>query len=182
MNWSHPGFGTVFLSKMRSFPCAPWKRVRIFERILGVFQDAHFRKSLRTFEPLAHLRRASALHPVHQGTALNPVPFSRKVAQELASASIALRATAQRQNSQSGVGMAHTKGLTASSAVRPCTDSLSSSFSVTFGEASREGDPQISQIPPIGIQKSASSAKSADPFFDTDHTDSIGSDKSPTVP
>jgi hypothetical protein len=70
------------LSKVRSFRCAPWKRVRIFEGIIGIFQDAHFSKTVRTFEPRAHLRsRALALHPV---------PFSRKVVQALASASIAL--------------------------------------------------------------------------------------------
>jgi hypothetical protein len=56
--------------------------VRIFEGIIGIFQDAHFSKTVRTFEPRAHLRsRALALHPV---------PFSRKVVQALASASIAL--------------------------------------------------------------------------------------------
>jgi hypothetical protein len=66
---------------MRSFSCAPWKRVRIFEEISELFQDAHFRRMLRTFEQLAHLRsRAEALHAV---------PFARKVLQTLASASIA---------------------------------------------------------------------------------------------
>jgi hypothetical protein len=59
------------------FSCAPWKRVRIFEEISGVFQDAHFRKVVRTFEPRAHLR---------QGVALDPVPLMRKVAQPLAAA------------------------------------------------------------------------------------------------
>jgi hypothetical protein len=44
-------------SKVRSFSCAPWKRVRIFEGIVGVFQDAHFPKWLRIFESGAHLRR-----------------------------------------------------------------------------------------------------------------------------
>jgi hypothetical protein len=39
------------------FSCAPWKMVRIFEGIVGVFQDAHFSKRLRIFEPGAHLRR-----------------------------------------------------------------------------------------------------------------------------
>jgi hypothetical protein len=44
-------------AKVRTFSCAPWKRVRIFEEIVGVFQDAHFRKpcasskGVRTFEP-----------------------------------------------------------------------------------------------------------------------------------
>jgi hypothetical protein len=44
-------------AKMRSFTCAPWKRLRIFEGIVGVFQDAHFRKIVRIFEGGAHLRR-----------------------------------------------------------------------------------------------------------------------------
>jgi hypothetical protein len=70
------------LAKVRSFSCAPWKRVRIFEGIIEVFQDAHFSKRVRIFEPSAHLRsRAAALHPV---------PFSRRVVRALASASIAL--------------------------------------------------------------------------------------------
>jgi hypothetical protein len=42
---------------VRSFWCAPWQQVRIFEEIFGLFQDAHFRKLLRTFEQLAHLRQ-----------------------------------------------------------------------------------------------------------------------------
>jgi hypothetical protein len=37
-------------AKVRSFLCAPWKRLRIFEGIIGVFQDAHFRKPVRIFE------------------------------------------------------------------------------------------------------------------------------------
>jgi len=41
---------TVLLSKMRSFSCAPWKTVRIFEEISGLFQDAHFSKMVRIFE------------------------------------------------------------------------------------------------------------------------------------
>jgi hypothetical protein len=81
-----PPLGTRFsavsdrLSKVRSFWCAPWKRVRIFEEISGVFQDAHFSKSVRIFERCALLR---------QGTALDPVPWARKVAQARASASLA---------------------------------------------------------------------------------------------
>jgi hypothetical protein len=66
---------------MRTFSCAPWKRVRTFEEISGDFQDAHFRKTVRLFEPTAHLR---------QGFALHPVPLTRKVAQPLASALRAL--------------------------------------------------------------------------------------------
>jgi len=31
--------------------------VRIFEGIFGVFQDAHFRNTVRTFEQGAHLRQ-----------------------------------------------------------------------------------------------------------------------------
>jgi hypothetical protein len=54
--------------------------VRIFEQISGVFQDAHFSKTVRIFEQRAHLR---------QGTALDPVPMTRKVAQPPLSASIA---------------------------------------------------------------------------------------------
>src|SRR5580704_14639442 len=69
-------------AKMRSFLCAPWKRVRTFEGFVGIFQDAHFRKPVRIFERSAHLRsRAAALHSV---------PFSRKVVWAPASASIAL--------------------------------------------------------------------------------------------
>jgi hypothetical protein len=61
--------------------------VRIFEGITGIFQDAHFSKPVRIFEWAAHLRsRASALgYPLARA-----VPFSRKVLQALASASIAL--------------------------------------------------------------------------------------------
>jgi hypothetical protein len=56
--------------------------MRIFEGIIEVFQDAHFSKKVRIFEGAAHLRsRAPALHLV---------PFARKVAQPLASTSIAL--------------------------------------------------------------------------------------------
>jgi hypothetical protein len=44
-------------AKVRSFACAPWKQVRIFEEIVGVLQDAHFPKGLRTYGPGAHLRR-----------------------------------------------------------------------------------------------------------------------------
>jgi hypothetical protein len=53
-------WGTIFflLSKLRSFSCASWKRVRIFEEISGVFQDAHFSKMVRIFEHRAHLRQA----------------------------------------------------------------------------------------------------------------------------
>jgi hypothetical protein len=69
----------LFHSKMLSFRCASWKRVRIFEGISGVFQDAHFSKTVRIFEQRAHLR---------QGTALDPVPMTRKVAPPL-SASVA---------------------------------------------------------------------------------------------
>jgi hypothetical protein len=61
--------------------------VRIFEGISGIFQDAHFSKPVRIFEPGAHLRsRASALGNPLAGA----VPFARKVVQALASASIAL--------------------------------------------------------------------------------------------
>jgi hypothetical protein len=66
---------------MRSFSCAPWKSVRIFEGIVGIFQDAHFSKTMRIFEPSAHLR---------QGTALDPVPSTRQGAQPLAAASFAV--------------------------------------------------------------------------------------------
>ena len=70
------------------FSCASWKRVRIFEGIVGVFQDAHFSNPVSIFERSAHLRsRASALHPV---------PFSRNVVQALASASIALFSTVRQ--------------------------------------------------------------------------------------
>jgi hypothetical protein len=47
----------LVFSKVLTFSCAPWKRVRIFEEIVGIFQDAHFRKpcasskGVRTFEP-----------------------------------------------------------------------------------------------------------------------------------
>jgi hypothetical protein len=44
-------------SKMLTFRCAPWKQVRTFEGILGVFQDAHFSKTVSIFEQGAHLRR-----------------------------------------------------------------------------------------------------------------------------
>jgi len=64
---------------MRSFRCAPWKRLRIFEGILGIFQDAHFSKLVRIFEGRAHLRSGAL--------ALDPVPTTRKVAQAAASAS-----------------------------------------------------------------------------------------------
>ena len=47
-------------AKVRSFACASWKWVRIFEGIFGVFQDAHLANMLRTFEQCAHLRRAVA--------------------------------------------------------------------------------------------------------------------------
>jgi len=61
--------------------------VRIFEGIIGVFQDAHFSKRLRIFEQGAHLRsRAAALGYPRAGA----LPFSRKVVQTLASALIAL--------------------------------------------------------------------------------------------
>jgi hypothetical protein len=42
------------------FLCASWKRVRIFEEIIGIFQDAHFSKPVRIFERGAHLRQGSA--------------------------------------------------------------------------------------------------------------------------
>jgi len=71
-------------SKMRSFRCASCKRVRIFEGICGLFEDAHFRKPVRIFEPGAHLR--------NQGAALDPVPLARKVAHPLVAASFALLA------------------------------------------------------------------------------------------
>jgi hypothetical protein len=32
------------------FSCASWKKVRIFEEIFGLFQDAHFSKMVRIFE------------------------------------------------------------------------------------------------------------------------------------
>ena len=51
----------------------------IFEGILGIFQDAHFSKKLSIYEQAEHL----------QGTALYPVPFTRKVVLSLVSASIA---------------------------------------------------------------------------------------------
>jgi hypothetical protein len=35
---------------LRSFRCASWKRVRIFEGISGIFQDAHFQKMVRIFD------------------------------------------------------------------------------------------------------------------------------------
>jgi hypothetical protein len=44
-------------SNMLTFRCAPWKQVRTFEGILGVFQDAHFSKTVSIFEQGAHLRR-----------------------------------------------------------------------------------------------------------------------------
>jgi hypothetical protein len=47
-------------AKMLSFLCASWKRLRIFEGIVGVFQDAHFRKRVRIFEWSAHLRRTES--------------------------------------------------------------------------------------------------------------------------
>jgi hypothetical protein len=55
---------------------------------------AHLRRNPRDFprcalfETSAHLRRGCA--PSNQGAALDPVPFARKVAQPLASASIVL--------------------------------------------------------------------------------------------
>jgi hypothetical protein len=42
---------------MRSFRCAPCKRLSIFEEISGVFQDAHFPETVSTFEGGEHLRR-----------------------------------------------------------------------------------------------------------------------------
>jgi hypothetical protein len=72
------------------FSCAPWKSVRIFEGISGIFQDAHFQKMLPIFEHPAHLRsRASALHPM---------PLSRKVVTALASASIVRPETDHRRH------------------------------------------------------------------------------------
>jgi hypothetical protein len=56
------------------------KELRIFEENVGVFQDAHFRKPCASSNKSAHLR---------QGTALDPLPLRRKVAQQRASASIA---------------------------------------------------------------------------------------------
>jgi hypothetical protein len=54
-----PVWHTIFVppSKMRTFRCAPWKRVRIFEGIIEVFQDAHSSKTVRIFEEVAHLRQ-----------------------------------------------------------------------------------------------------------------------------
>ena len=72
-----------FLFEGAQFSCAPWTKVSIFEGISGVFQDAHFRERVRTFEPGAHLRR--------QNAALESVPLKRKVAQPLASVLIAGR-------------------------------------------------------------------------------------------
>lgn len=45
---------------MRTFGCAPCKRVRIFEETSELFQDAHSRTKLHTFERRAHLRRPFA--------------------------------------------------------------------------------------------------------------------------
>jgi hypothetical protein len=42
---------------MLSFTCASCKRLRIFEGIVGVFQDAHDPETLRVFAWSAHLRR-----------------------------------------------------------------------------------------------------------------------------
>src|SRR5580700_7218678 len=50
-----PPFPSPF-AKVRSFSCAPWKRVRIFEENIGIFQDAHFSNPVRIFEGGAHLR------------------------------------------------------------------------------------------------------------------------------
>jgi hypothetical protein len=58
--------------------------VRIFEGILGVFQDAHFSKRLRIFEQGAHLRRPVALGYPLAGAA----PMTHERAYPLASASI----------------------------------------------------------------------------------------------
>ena len=44
-------------AKVCAFLCAPWKRVRIFEEIIGLFQVAHFSKTVRIFEQVAHLRQ-----------------------------------------------------------------------------------------------------------------------------
>ena len=59
--------------------------MRIFEGIIGVFQDAHFSKTVRIFEGAAHLR-TRAPPRTRQGTALDPVPLTRKVAQTRATA------------------------------------------------------------------------------------------------
>src|ERR1700723_3525941 len=41
------------------------KRLRTFEEILGIFQGAHFSKTVRTFEPGAHLRSKEAAGEPH---------------------------------------------------------------------------------------------------------------------
>ncbi len=41
------------------------KRLRTFEEILGIFQGAHFSKTVRTFERSAHLRRRGAAGEPH---------------------------------------------------------------------------------------------------------------------
>ena len=66
--------------------------VRIFEGIVGIFQDAHFSKRLRTFEQRAHLRRASALGYPLAGA----VPLTRKVVLPLVAASVACLETEAR--------------------------------------------------------------------------------------
>jgi hypothetical protein len=49
---------------VRNFACASSQQLRIFEGIIGIFQDAHRHNPLTIFEFGAHLRRALALHPV----------------------------------------------------------------------------------------------------------------------
>jgi hypothetical protein len=49
-------YGTIFFRvpdppfEDAQFSCASWKTVRTFEGISGLFQDAHFWKSVRIFE------------------------------------------------------------------------------------------------------------------------------------
>jgi hypothetical protein len=63
------------------FSCAPWKRLRIFEGIVGIFQDAHFRKPCAPSKQVRTFGRVLALHPV---------PLTYGCAQPLAPASFAV--------------------------------------------------------------------------------------------
>src|SRR5580704_16783976 len=116
-------------------------------------KGAHLRRNRRGFPRCAlsksgaHLRRECA--PSNQGTALDPVPLTRKVAQQRAAASFAVFGrvacpTALRGHVFEGqtdshahakpMGMAHRTGLTASSATFPRSDSLSFLFLHLFGQ------------------------------------------------
>jgi hypothetical protein len=101
--------------------------VRIFEGILGIFQDAHFRKPCAPSKGVRTFGRA--------GLALHPVPLTRKVAQTPASASAGLalhpapltRKVAQTPASASAGLALHPVPLTRKVAQTPASASIASS-------------------------------------------------------